>query len=76
MVNIYCGGYLKATYGQAPDLVNGFDVSGSNSSGDMWRVVDVTPIVSGGVTTDCTLTPLHPPGQTSGYWVGTTPRTY
>jgi hypothetical protein len=76
MINIYCGGYLKATYGQAPDLVTGFDTSGGDSSGDMWRVVDVTPMVAGGVTTDCTLEPLHPPGQTSGYWVGTTPRTY
>jgi len=76
LVNIYCGGYLKATYGQAPDTVPGFDVSGANSTGDMWRVVDVTPVVVGGVTTDCTLTPLHAPGMTSGYWVDTTPRTY
>jgi hypothetical protein len=76
LVNIYCGGYLRATYGQAPDTVPGFDVSGANSSGDMWRVADVTPTVVGGVTTDCTIEQLHPPGQTSGYWVGTTPRTY
>jgi hypothetical protein len=76
LINIYCGGYLKATYGQAPDQVQGFDQSGANSSGDMWRVVDVTPVVTAGVTTDCTLNALHPPGQTSGYWVGTTPRTY
>ena len=26
----------------------------------------------GGVTTDCTLTPLHPPSQTTGYWVTNT----
>jgi hypothetical protein len=76
MVNIYCGGQLRATYGQAPDLVPGFDVSGGGSSGDMWRVADVTPTVVNGVTTDCTITPLHPPGMMSGYWVGTTPRTY
>lgn len=76
MINIYCGGTLRATYGQAPDVVTGFDLSGGNSTGDMWRVVDVTPTVVGGVTTDCSLTPLHPPGMASGYWVGTTPRTY
>ncbi len=76
LVNVYCGGRLRATYGQAPDLVTGFDQSGATTTGDMWRVVDVTPTVVAGVTTDCMLTPLHPPGQTSGYWVGTTPRTY
>jgi hypothetical protein len=76
LINIYCGGRLRATYGQAPDVVMGFDQSGANSSGDMWRVADVTPTVVGGVTTDCTITPLHPPGMMSGYWVGTTPRTY
>ena len=76
MINIYCGGRLRATYGQAPDLVQGFDQSGGNSTGDMWRVVDVTTVVMGGITTDCTLAPLHPPGQMSGYWVATSPRTY
>jgi hypothetical protein len=76
LVNIYCGGRLRATYGQAPDLVQGFDVSGGTSTGDMWRVADVTTTVVNGVTTDCTITPLHAPGQSSGYWVGQTPRTY
>jgi hypothetical protein len=76
LVNIYCGGHLRATYGQAPDLVPGFDVSGGGSSGDMWRVADVTPTVENGETTDCTITPLHAPGMSSGYWVATTPRTY
>ncbi len=76
LINIYCGGYLRATYGQAPDIVTGFDQSGGDSSGDMWRVVDVTPTVVAGVTTDCTLTPLHPPGQMSGYWVDTALRGY
>lgn len=76
LINVYCGGVLRATYGQAPDVVTGFDQSGGDGTGDMWRVVDVTPTVVGGITTDCTLTPLHPPGQMSGYWVGPTPRTY
>jgi hypothetical protein len=76
LVNIYCGGRLRATYGQAPDLVTGFDVSGGNTNGDLWRVADVTTTVVNGVTTDCTITPLHAPGQSSGYWVGQNPRTY
>ena len=76
MVDIYCGGTLKATYGQAPDVVPGFDQSGGTIGGDRWRVVDVTPIVVGGVTTDCLLTPLHPPGMTTGYWVTTGDSSY
>lgn len=76
MVNVYCGGRLKATYGQAPDLVPGFTSGGGFGEGVMWRVVDVTTQVAGGVTTDCTLTPLHPPGMMTGYHVTTDDRTY
>jgi hypothetical protein len=76
MVNVYCGGRLKATYGQAPDEVSGFTAGGGFGAGPMWRVVDVTTQVSGGVTTDCTLAPLHPSGQTTGYWVTNDDRSY
>jgi hypothetical protein len=76
MVDIYCGGTLKATYGQAPDLLAGFTNGGGYNAGLMWRVVDVTPVVVGGVTTDCTLTPLHPPGMTTGYWLTNNVSTY
>jgi len=69
MVNVYCGGQLKATYGATPDTVPGFTDGGGFAAGPMWRVVDVTPQVTGGVTTDCTLTPLHPPGMMTGYHV-------
>jgi hypothetical protein len=69
MVDVYCGGRLKATYGQAPDLVDGFVSGGGGAMGPMWRVVDITPVVTDGVTTDCTVTMLHPPDQTAGYWV-------
>ncbi len=71
LVNVYCGGHLRGTYGQAPDVVPNFDSSGS-TTGDVWRVVDATPAVVGGVTTDCTLAPLHPPGMATGYWVSNT----
>lgn len=71
-----CGGRLRASYGQESAQVSGFDQSGGNATGDMWRVVDVTSVVSNSETTDCALAPLHPPGMSSGYWVSTTPRTY
>jgi hypothetical protein len=69
LVNIYCGGHLKATYGQAPDLVPNFNHGDGYDLGLMWRVVDVTPQVTGTTTTDCGLDPLHPPGMTSGFYV-------
>jgi hypothetical protein len=69
LVNIYCGGSLLGTYGAAPDTVSGFNAGGQWNAGPMWRVVDVTTHVSAGTTTGCDLTPLHPAGQTSGYWV-------
>jgi hypothetical protein len=71
LVNVYCGGNLLGTYGAAPDVVPNFDSSGS-STGDVWRVVDVRTTVVNMVTTDCVLTPLHPPMTTSGYWVTNT----
>jgi hypothetical protein len=74
MVNIYCGGELRGTYGGPGNQLTNFDSSGS-TTGDIWRVVDATVNVSGGVTTGCSLAPLHPPGMTSGYWV-TNDRTY
>jgi hypothetical protein len=76
LVNVYCGGKLLGTYGAAPDTITGFGSGDpeSNANGPWWRVVDVTPTVDGmGVTTDCALTPLNPPGQTTGHWI-TCPR--
>jgi hypothetical protein len=71
MVNIYCGGHIKATYGQAPDTVSGYMTSGEWAAGDMWRVADVKAIVdASGVTTDCDVTAVHPIGMTTGYRVG------
>jgi len=74
MVNIYCGGNLRGTYGGPGNPVPNFDTSGS-TTGDIWRVVDAQVSVMGGVTVDCNLTPLHPPGMTTGYWI-TNDRTY
>ncbi len=76
MVNIYCGGHLKTTYGADPDFVPGFTSGGGFAAGTMWRVADVTPVVSGGVTTDCTIEALHPAGAPTEYWVTTDDRSY
>ena len=77
MVNVYCGGELRGTYGAAPDLVSGFDQGGGRNGGSMWRVVDVDMMVDGtGTTTGCTLTPVHPPGTTAGYYVTNDDSTY
>lgn len=78
VVNVYCGGHLRASYGLpgAATQVTGFDTSGFDNTGDMWRVVDVVPTLVGGVTLDCALEPIHPPGQDSGYYVADQPRTF
>jgi hypothetical protein len=79
MVNIYCGGTLKATYGQKPDLVAGFNNGNQlqGGFGQMWRVADVTAMVdANGNTTDCTVKAIHPPMMTSGYYVTTNNNAY
>jgi hypothetical protein len=76
IVNIYCGGRLKATYGAAPDTLGPcpgptcFDFGSGWGAGLMWRVADVTAIVDAqGNTTDCDVAAIHPPGKGSGYYV-------
>ena len=72
MVNIYCGGNLKATFGKAPNTLSGFNKGSGWNKGMLWRVADVKAIVDAmGNTTDCTVTALHPSGSSSGYWVTT-----
>jgi hypothetical protein len=67
VVNIYCGGRLKATFGAAPDEISGYAASRS-PIGAMWRVADVVAFVDeAGVTVDCEVTALHPPGAAAGY---------
>ncbi len=77
VVNIYCGGVLTGSYGTAPNEVQNFNTGGGFGAGLMWRVVDATTQVDmNGVTTGCNLTPLHPPGMMSGYWVTNNDRSY
>lgn len=74
LVNVYCGGQLRGTYGQAPDLVPNFRDGGQERGGDMWRVVDITAEVdASGTTTGCGLTPLS---TASGYNVTTDDSSY
>ncbi len=75
LVNVYCGGVLKASYGAAPQ-VPGFTAGGGFGEGPMWRVTDVTTDVSGGVTTDCAPVLLHPPADPTAYYVTTNTRAY
>jgi hypothetical protein len=67
MANVYCQGRLVASFGQLPDLVEGFDFAGVAEDGSMWRVADiVTHVDTTGVTT-CDVQALHPAGQSTGY---------
>jgi hypothetical protein len=83
IVNIYCGGVLKATYGAAPNTLGPcpgatcFNTGSGWAAGLMWRVADVQAAVdAAGNTTGCTVTPIHPPGTTAGYYVTNNNLTY
>lgn len=66
LVNIYCGGELRGSYGAPPDQVENFRYGGGDEDGSMWRVVDVTMEVdSSGLTNDCNLLPLTDPSGES-----------
>ena len=76
IVNIYCGGQLKATYGQAPNTLGPcpgptcFNSGSGFGAGLMWRVADVEALTNAmGDTVDCNVAPIHPPMTTSGYYV-------
>lgn len=68
LVNVYCGGELRATFGAAPDLVEDFDEGGGSGGGSMWRVADIEMMVTDS-TVDCTVDPINPPLMSSGYYV-------
>lgn len=71
VLNIYCGGHREASFGVAPDIVDGFQgSSGTVAIGATWRPADITVHVNGkGETTDCKVVPLHPPGEKSGPYI-------
>ncbi|HEX7477127.1 MAG TPA: MopE-related protein [Polyangiales bacterium] len=66
LVNVYCDGVLAGSFGGDPQTLGDPDeVSGFDTPGQMWRVVDVSMSVSG-----CTLAPLSAPAPATGYWLG------
>ena len=58
IITIYCGGLLRAVFGEAPEPAS-LAVSGGSCGGDTWRVADVTFQVDSvtGVR-DCSVTPI------------------
>lgn len=69
LVNVYCAGRRVATFGAPPDTVQRFEGSvGFGGIGAMWRVTDITVHVNDDETT-CDAVLLHPPGQSSGYFL-------
>lgn len=60
VLNVYCGGFLRATIGAAPDTITLPGGTACNSTLDtVWRAADVTVHVdASGVTTDCDVTPI------------------
>ena len=70
VVNVYCGGQLKASVGAPPEIVPDFTgLSGSIGFGAMWRVMDVFVVSSAGEITDCRIEAVHPPGAQEGFHV-------
>ncbi|MDD9944574.1 MAG: hypothetical protein OXU20_26250 [Myxococcales bacterium] len=70
IVNVYCGGTIKATFGGNPALLTGDPeaVSEFDTPGERWHVADIM-VNSGGVDTDCTVQPLSAPAPATGYWL-------
>ena len=69
VVNVYCAGRPIATFGAAPDELEGFTMTALlGDPGAMWRVADIEMHVDASAdTVDCTVTGLHPPGEDTGY---------
>jgi hypothetical protein len=58
VITIYCGGLVRAVFGEAPDPVT-LTRSGGSCGGDTWRVADVTMIVDAATgLMDCTVAPI------------------
>jgi hypothetical protein len=65
LVNVYCGGALKGSFGGGPDSSNA--VRGFDTPGEMWRVVDIA--FGGRSDTDCMPILVAPPDAESIYHV-------
>lgn len=70
LVNVYCGGKLAGSFGGPDAPLEGFGVEGESQ--ELWRVADVQMQVDGsGRTTGCSLQPLYPEGETTGFRITT-----
>lgn len=59
LVNVYCAGKLRGSFEIDPTKTAFSDDASAQQ--ELWRVAEIAPVVSAqGVTTDCTVTPLHP----------------
>jgi hypothetical protein len=79
LVNIYCGGELRGSFGGVPDSdelgdQQFFAVPGFDTPGEMWRVVDVA--VQSGADTPYVLTQVRHPDSESIYYVSDRDETY
>ncbi len=66
LVNVYCDRKLKGSFDLTPAAQAFSDLTGND---EIWRVVEIAPLLENGVTIDCEIAPLHPPGQSTGFWV-------
>lgn len=64
IVNVYCDGELRATFGGIPGVLGDSEEVGLSYAGQMWRVAD---IVSAAGT--CDVKPLASPEDGENYWV-------
>jgi hypothetical protein len=66
ILNVYCGGVLRATLGAGADLVRLPGGTMCATTDTMWRAADVTVHVDdAGVTTGCDVAPIH---DAAGGW--------
>jgi hypothetical protein len=64
IVNVYCGGELRGSFGGDPDQSGDAEELGMSQPGEMWRVADIAVLSNG-----CAVGALKDPAQGSGYWV-------
>jgi hypothetical protein len=64
IVNVYCGGELRGSFGGDPDQTGDAEELGLSQPGEMWRVADIAVLNSG-----CAVGGLEDPARGAGYWV-------
>lgn len=73
VLNVYCGGFRRATIGADPDVIMTPEAANTCSTnvGAVWRAADVrVEVDAAGVTTDCEVTPIREPDGSPRFTVG------